>query len=219
MYILIDGFKDAIHPLGKEPLEAILTFCDHIRKGIGYPKGLIAGTTEVFEKCVVDGTELELFVLVDRVSICFNKCEGKREESLRRVFRIRKVPRPPCRLCRHWKGHGVYCETGFSEQSAWAPVCSDWQPKEVHWPDVDPTHPPTELYEHALEKRIYWFLRHTRTPVSVDAITEQFADFESVVVRAAVLHLYYNGDIEGADEPGDVGIPDKFRARPGRYRE
>ena len=216
MYILTDDYTKTIHPLGAQPLDAILAFCDHIRKGVGYPKDLIAGTTEIFEKYILDGTEPELFEFVEQVSIWVNKYERKRAGSPQRVFRIRKVPRPPCRLCRHWKGHGVYCETGFNEQSAWYPGCSQWQPKDVRWADADPTHPPKELYEQGLDKRIYWFLVNNRLPTSIEMIEEEFSDFESVIVRAAVLHQFYNGDIEGAKKTD--GIPQEFRVRPGRMR-
>jgi len=217
MYILVDGFTDTVHPLGKEPLEAILAFCDHIRKG-GYPSGIRRGIIALFERHVRDGAESELFAMVDCLSEEIAEAKSGPKGMSNPAFRIRIVPRPPCRQCQHWKGHGVYCETGFTEQSAWAPVCSEWQPKEVHWADVDPTHPPTELYEHGLDKRIYWFLVNNRAPVSIEGIENEFSDFESVVVRAAVLHLFYNEDIEGVEKVDDRDIPTKFRARLGRYR-
>jgi len=217
MYILIDGFTETVHPLGSQPMEAILAFCDHIKEGVGHPKDMIGETTRAFAG-VVDGTESELFTLVDRVSkwVKENDCTPKRASTP--IFRLRRIPRPPCRECRYWKGHGVYCETGFTEQSAWSPVCGDWQPKEVAWEDVDPTHPPKELYENHLDKRIVALLKNSPAPVPLEEIEQYFARVESVVVRAAVLYLYWNGEIEGPEGTDDY-IPTAFRARKKRSAE
>lgn len=198
-----------IHPLGNQPLDAILAFVEHVRTGVGYPDGLIAATTDAFEQSIVDGTEQELFELVDQVSASNNSCDNSK------AFRVCRIPRPACRDCRYWKGHGVYCETGFYEQSAWCPSCSAWQPRAVNWIDVDPAHSPspTELYKDGLDHRMFVFLANENRAVPMEAIEKQFANVEPVVVRAAVRHLCSTGDIKEVKTPESPNFPTAFRAR------
>ena len=146
MYILVDDFTEAVYPLGSTPLEAIVAFCDRVQKSGAYPHGIGSGLTKLFEQYVIDGTESELFTMVDRFSEDIKKAKCEPKGTSHPAFRLRRVPRPPCQQCRYWKGHGVYCETGLNKQSAWAPICSEWQPKELHWVDVEPIYEPTKFY-------------------------------------------------------------------------
>lgn len=215
MYILIDGFTKTVHPLGDLPMDAILGFCEHLKEGVGHPKALTGDSGRAFGQCVVDGTESELFALVDQVSEWAKEAECVPRGSSTPIFRLRRVPRPPCRECRHWKGHGVYCETGHNQQqSAWSPACGDWKPKEVAWEDVDPAHPPEVLYDNHLDKRIVGLMINSPEPVTLKKIEQEFSHVDSEVVRAVVLHLYENNLIEGGAESED-SFPTAFRAPKG----
>ena len=93
MYILIDGFTEGVHPLGSTPMEAILAFCDHVQNGEKYPNGLNRGLTRLFEQYVHDGTEPELFTMVDRFSEAIKEAKCGPQGPLQPAFRLRKVPR------------------------------------------------------------------------------------------------------------------------------
>ena len=86
-----------------------------------------------------------------------------------------------------------------------------WLPEDIvwNWPNTTMKYPPDELYDDGLNERIVEFVRNSPYPIMLETIEEHFSDLEPVVVSAAVLCLYYSGDIKG-EELDDCDIPTKF---------
>lgn len=209
MYILMDKNKSHILSLGSRPMEAVLAFCDYLKGNDRYTRALSGDLEQMFERYIVDGTEKELYELVDQVSkyLLQASCTSRRTS----LFRLRRIPRPPCRECQHWKGHGIYCEDGGNEQSALAPACSDWLPPHVPWEKVNASYPPKQLYENDLDKRIVAYLTDHEEPTSPEAIASHFPNVDPEITRSAIMHLWTNQKIEGIERDKN-GIPAVFRA-------
>ena len=191
MLVLIDNFTESIHSLGSLPLDAIFAFCDHIKKGVGHPEYLKKHVAHSFIKCVKDGTDADLFKLIEHFQESVQKADHERMTP-RVPFELRVVPRPPCRSCLYWKGHGVYCETGCDMQTAMMPACVEWKPKPIAWETLETTTPPEHVYKNALDVEVFAYVANNHGPVSVKEIERKFAQVESKVIHAAIQHLCDN---------------------------
>lgn len=137
MYILLDHVGRVTYPLGDDPLEACLKFCEYVRQcpsdGIRYPMNCATSAFETFQWEVTDGTASELFNLVAETSR-----KSKIGTMYPRIFEVTVVPRPACWQCANWKADGVFCMNGEREQSSDEPACQMWAPPVTPWKDTSP---------------------------------------------------------------------------------
>ncbi len=199
MYILTDGFTETVHSLGSRPLEAILAFCDHLKNGVGHPEVLRRYSAQAFEDSVTDGTETELFSIVERVSKRSMEAGHQWPGSSVTPFELRVVPRPPCRSCRFWQGHGAKCIASRNVQLSEIPCCEHWASRFTEWDDIDPAHRPKRVFEDGIDDRIHSFVASQGKPVTVDDIVQKFPWSNPDVVRSAV-RLMVNNDYLNFDE-------------------
>jgi hypothetical protein len=94
MYIFIDHFAYAVHSLGDEPFKAILELCDYLKQNIRedrYPCYWSDFPNDLFEACVFEGTEGELFKYVEMLNLWAEPYRADRPA----IFTLRVIPTPP----------------------------------------------------------------------------------------------------------------------------
>jgi hypothetical protein len=95
MYIFIDHFACAVHSLGDEPFKAILELCDYLKQNIRedrYPGCWFDFPNSLFEECVFEGMENELFKCVETLNFW---AEPYRADDRPAIFMLRVIPTPP----------------------------------------------------------------------------------------------------------------------------
>jgi hypothetical protein len=94
MYIFIDHFACAVHPLGDEPFKAILELCNYLKQNIReyrYPDYWSDFPNDLFEECIFEGTENELFKYVETLNLWAEPYRADRPA----IFTLRVIPTPP----------------------------------------------------------------------------------------------------------------------------
>jgi hypothetical protein len=97
MYIFIDHFACAVHPLGEEPFKAILELCEYLKQNIRedrYPNYWSDFPNDLFEACVFEGTECELFKYVEMLNLWSEPYRADRPA----IFTLRAIPTPQTRI-------------------------------------------------------------------------------------------------------------------------
>jgi hypothetical protein len=92
VYKKTDHFAHAVHPLGNEPFKAVLELCEYLKRNVREdrcPEYWSTFPNEIFEECVFEGTESELFKYVETLNLWAEPYRGFDRPA---IFILRVIP-------------------------------------------------------------------------------------------------------------------------------